>query len=86
MRVIVLLLLLLQVYSPAQSQQKGIIYFVFGSDSSTPGIGIVKKSVLYNSSGFDLFTSPNRYTAKIVTAEFRNRYKDSEGNPFRFTW
>ena len=84
-----LLLLALFLFSSSQSlfsQATGIIYFVFGSDSSTPGIGIRTKSAEYKSSGFDLFTAPDRNTAKVMAPDFRNRYKDSQGSPFKFTW
>ena len=84
-----ILLVLLFVFCLSQtlfSQAKGKIYFVFGSDSSTPGIGIRAKSAEYKSSDFDLFTAPDRNTAKVMAPDFRNRYKDSQGNPFKFTW
>lgn len=75
-----------QVFADSAATQKGIIYFVFGSDSSTPGITIRNKEATYRDSGFDLFTSPSRNTAKIMAPSFRNRYVDSNGEPFRFTW
>lgn len=64
----------------------GVIRFVFGSDSSTPGIHIYTKTANYANSNFDLFRSPTRQTARIMDPEFRDRFRDSSGEPFRFTW
>lgn len=68
------------------AQNKGVIRFVFGSDSSTPGIHIRTKTANYRNTNFDLFRSPDRNTARIMEPSFRNRYVDSNGEPFRFTW
>ena len=64
----------------------GIIRFVFGSDSSTPGIHLYTKTANYANSNFDLFRSPDRQTARIMDPDFRDRFTDSSGEPFRFTW
>ena len=64
----------------------GIIRFVFGSDSSTPGIHLYTKTANYANSNFDLFRSPTRQTARIMAPDFRDRFRDSSGEPFRFTW
>jgi len=64
----------------------GVIRFVFGSDSSTPGIHLYTKTANYQNSRFDLFRSPTRQTARIMDPDFRDRYRDSSGEPFRFTW
>lgn len=64
----------------------GVIRFVFGSDSSTPGIHIYTKTANYENTRFDLFRSPARQTARIMDPDFRNRFTDSSGEPFRFTW
>lgn len=66
--------------------EPGVIRFVFGSDSSTPGIHLYTKTANYANSNFDLFRSPTRQTARIMDPEFRNRFTDSSGEPFRFTW
>lgn len=69
-----------------EAPKAGTIYFVLGSDSSTPGINVRDKTAVYKSGGFDLFTSPDRNAAKIMNSSFRERFKDSDGKPFRFTW
>ncbi len=65
---------------------KGVIRFVFGSDSSTPGIHLYSKTANYANANFDLFRSPARQTFRIMDPAFRDRYRDSSGRPFRFTW
>ncbi len=64
----------------------GVIRFVFGSDTSTPGIHLRTKTANYANSNFDLFRSPDRQTARIMDPAFRDRYRDSSGEPFRFVW
>ena len=64
----------------------GTIYFVFGSDSSNPGIHIRTKTAYYRNTTFDLWRDPNRQTHRIFEPSFRNRYVDATGQPFRFTW
>ena len=72
---------------PAPSDNpKGVIRFVFGSDSSTPGIHLYTKTANYANANFDLFRSPTRQTFRIMEPAFRERYRDSSGQPFRFTW
>jgi hypothetical protein len=86
---IALLLIAIPAYTTASadtSDRKGVIYFVFGSDSSTPGIHIRTKTSHYRNTNFDLWRDPNRQTARSMDSVFRNRYVDSNGEPFRFTW
>jgi hypothetical protein len=66
--------------------RKGVIYFVFGSDSSTPGIHIRTKTAHYRNTNFDLWRDPARQTARTMDPAFRNRYVDSNAEPFRYTW
>jgi len=68
------------------TDRKGIIYFVFGSDSSTPGIHLRTKTANYRNTNFDLWRDPSRQTARSMDPAFRNRYVDSNGEAFRFTW
>lgn len=65
---------------------KGTVYIVLGSDTSNPGIHIRTKTAPYANTTFDLFRSPTRQTARIMDPAFRERYIDSSGRPFRFTW
>lgn len=76
----------IEVTSDETDPSPGVIRFVFGSDSSTPGIHIYTKTANYRNSNFDLFRSPTRQTARIMEPSFRDRYRDSSGEPFRFTW
>jgi hypothetical protein len=66
--------------------EPGVIRFVFGSDSSTPGIHIYTKTANYANTNFDLFRSTTRQTYRIMDPVFRDRFRDTSGKPFRFTW
>lgn len=81
---LLILLFLIPQFSLAQNET-GVIYFVFGSDSSTPGINVRDRTAFYSNTGFNLFASPDRNAARLMDPAFRNKYKDSNGEPFRFT-
>ena len=62
------------------------IHFVYGSDTSTPGINVNDKTNLYNNSGFELFASPTGNAAQVMQQSYRDQFKDSYGNSLRLTW
>lgn len=70
--------------STALAQEE--ILFVFGSDTSTPGIRVDQYSAVYPASGFDLFASPARQGYRIMDGELRERHRDSYGTPLKLTW
>ncbi len=62
------------------------IHFVYGSDTSTPGINVNDKTSLYNNSGFELFASPTGNAARVMEQSYRDQFKDSYGNSLPLTW
>ena len=80
-------LLSLPLSSFSQEQDStAAIHFVYGSDTSTPGINVIDKTSLYNNSGFELFASPTGNTAKVMQQSYRDQFKDSYGNSLPLTW
>lgn len=64
--------------------QPGKIYLVLCSDTGTwDGLGVDSWNVFLK---FDLYTSPTGNAARVINRDFRNRIKDSHGQPLRFTW
>ena len=62
------------------------IHFVYGSDTSTPGINVNDKTSLYNNSGFELFASPTGNASEVMQQSYRDQFKDSYGNSLPLTW
>ena len=62
------------------------VHFVYGSDTSTPGINVRDKSSLYHDRGFELFASPTGNAAKVMNESYRDQFKDSFGEPLKMTW
>lgn len=81
----VLYAFLLPFLSLAQSDPAPI-HFVYGSDTSTPGINVNDKTSLYHNSGFELFASPTGNAAKVMQQSYRDQFKDSYGNSIPLTW
>ncbi len=70
----------------AAAHAQGTVSFVLGSDTSTPGIGINEREVLYHNTGFDLFLSPTGNAARAMDPALRAAHRDAEGRPFVLTW
>lgn len=91
---LVLLTALLAVLAPAAAQPApgpagggpAEVLFVLGSDTSTPGIAVARRTTVYKSGGFALFSSPTGPAARVMDDAFRARYTDAYGRPLRLTW
>lgn len=81
-----LLALVLCVAAPVAVHAQATVSFVLGSDTSTPGIGIDERAVLYRQSGFELFRSPTGNAARAMAPALRAAHRDSYGGPLRLTW
>lgn len=64
----------------------GTIHFVYGSDTSTPGINVRDNIALYSNSGFELYHKSNRNAETVFSEAYRNQFLDSYGNPLVLTW
>lgn len=79
-------------YSPSVSAQDSdndttaVVHFVYGSDTSTPGIGISTKTKLYPNGGHELYFGSGRNAETIMNESYRNQFLDSFGNPLVLTW
>ncbi len=62
------------------------IHFVYGSDTSTPGIDVRNKSSLYRNSNLSLFSNPSRNAYQIMSQSYRDRFRDSFGKSLKMTW
>ena len=80
-----LVLLALALLPRAASAQEEIL-FVFGSDTSTPGIRVDRYAAVYPASGFGMFADPARQGYGIMDPQLRERYRDSYGTPLKLTW
>ena len=72
--------------SDAASGGPAEVLFVLGSDTSTPGISVSRRTTVYKSGGFALFSSPTGAAARVMDDAFRARYTDAYGQPLRLTW
>ncbi|WP_020403472.1 T9SS type A sorting domain-containing protein [Gracilimonas tropica] len=80
-------LLLVPIFAFSQQQDStAAIHFVYGSDTSTPGINVNDRTSLYNNAGFELFASPTGNAAQVMKQSYRDQFKDSFGNSLPLTW
>ena len=63
---------------------RGIVYLIPGSDTSTNPYSLTQSSNMLWPSG--LYTNPNMYGYKVLNNSFRNQYRDSYGYPLKMTW
>lgn len=64
----------------------GVVYLVYGSDTSTPGINVNNRTNLYHNSAFQLYASPSGNGARVMDTSYRTQFLDSFGNPLVLTW
>lgn len=62
------------------------VLFVFGSDTSTPGIRVDRYAAAYPSGGFAMFADPVRQGHAIMDPALRDRHRDAYGTPLKLTW
>ena len=82
LRTILILLILFSVIIAASD--KGIVYLIPGSDTSTNPYSLTQSSnMLWPSK---LYTNPNMNGYIVLDSSFRNQYRDSYGIPLKMTW
>jgi hypothetical protein len=62
----------------------GKVYLMLCSDTGTwDGLDVSRRNVTL---GFDLYTNPNGNASQVISQQFRNRIRGSDGQPLVLTW
>ncbi len=83
----VLQVALLAMPAPVEAQvQPAEVQFVFGSDTSSPGLNVARHTLRFTSGHLSLYTSPTGAAAAMMDDARRARYRDRYGTPLKMTW
>lgn len=80
------LLLVPLILLPSRVSAQEEVLFVFGSDTSTPGIRVDRHATVYPAYGFDMYADPARQGYRSMDPALREQYRDSYGTALKLTW